>query len=196
MRPCALCHFSGTEEQLMCLTGEHKRSLQTSRCYLYPFKRRPHVNPSIPFVRKFAENKLHPRLQNPIALLYSDQCAPRFYAVSEWEDKKAEVKEGGGGWTAYFLDANCMRLCGCLTCVALIIAEHGVAFDSGVTLTARRLAEASWMTEDQRRQAGKQKSSREKIRRGTTSTGGIVKVRYNFFLSFFFTCENFPPLEF
>lgn len=145
---------------------------------------------------KVCREQTSPTSSNPIALLYSDQCAPRFYAVSEWEDKKAEVKEGGGGWTAYFLDANCMRLCGCLTCVALIIAEHGVAFDSGVTLTARRLAEASWMTEDQRRQAGKQKSSREKIRRGTTSTGGIVKVRYNFFLSFFFTCENFPPLEF
>lgn len=91
-------------------------------------------------------------------------------------------------------------LCGCLTCVPLIIAEHEVAFDSRATLTARRLAEASRMTGDQRRQAGKQKSSWEKIRRGTTSTRAIVKERNgldNFFPSIFFfflwklTLQNF-----
>lgn len=92
-----------------------------------------------------------------------------------------------------------MCLCGCLTCVPLIIAEHGVAFDSRATLTARRLAEASRMTGDHRRQAGKQKSSWEKIRRGTTSTRAIVKERNgldNFFPSIFFflyklTLQNF-----
>lgn len=126
--------------------------------------------------------KVFPRTNFHRFALFWSTC---FYSVSELEDKKAGRKEGGGGWTAYFSDANCMLVCGCLTCVALIIAERGVAFDSGVTLTARRLAEASWMTEDQRRRAGKQKSSWEKIRRSTTSTGAIVKVRINFsFLSF------------
>lgn len=185
MCACVFSRFSRTEEQQMYSTGEYILRL---------FKQRPHLNPSIPFVRKFCrEQTPPPRLQNPTALLYSDQRAPRFQPVSECEDKKAGGMEGGGGRTAYFWDANCMRLCGCLTCVALIIAERGVAFDSGVTLTARRLAEASRMTEDQRRQAGKQKSSWEKIRRGTTSTRAIVKVRYNFFPAFFFYLRKLPP---
>lgn len=138
---------------------QRKKILKRFKC---PLTWRPHLYPKIPFVQKFlARTNFPPHLQNLITLLYSDQCAPRFSSrcQSSQEIKKQEGRRGGRVRRLTFLDANCMCLCGCLTCVPLIIAEHGVAFDSRATLTARRLAEASRMTGDQRRQAGKQKSS-------------------------------------
>lgn len=176
-----------------------KAEIKNLKCFKCPFTQRPHLYPRIPFVQKFLARTNFPlHLQNLITLLYSDH--PRFSSQcqSSKEIKKQEGRRGGRVDGLLFLDANCMCLCGCLTCVPLIIAEHGVAFDSRATLTARRLAEASRMTGDQRRQAGKQKSSWEKIRRGTTSTRAIVKERNgldNFFPSiffFFFSCENLP----
>lgn len=89
--------------------------------------------------KSFWEDKLLITSSKPdrFALFWS------MYSIS-WHRGRVVVREGGEmahslRWQLYV--ALCL-----LTCVSLIIREHGVAFDSMDTLTAHRLAKASRMT--------------------------------------------------
>lgn len=89
--------------------------------------------------KSFWEDKLPVTSSKPDRFsLFWSKCS------TSWHRGRVVVREGGEmahslRWQLYV--ALCL-----LTCVSLIIREHGVAFDSMDTLTARRLAKASRMT--------------------------------------------------